>query len=183
VVKSTDCSSRGPEINTQQPHGGSQPSVMKSKCLLVCLKRATILTYIKNYHHHQILVRLKCGRKGRIISLALMDNVGEFLRKKESIYHRTHISLLGVHPRLQVNTEQRHLPSNAYCSMTSTTKLWKQPRSPGMEEWIEMWDIYIYIIIYIYIHIYYNIHLSTQEADTGTGRSRPTYIHRESYVS
>ena len=29
VVKSTDCSSRGPEFNSQQPHG-SQPSVMGS---------------------------------------------------------------------------------------------------------------------------------------------------------
>jgi hypothetical protein len=28
VGKSTDCSSRGPEFNSQQPHGGSQPSVM-----------------------------------------------------------------------------------------------------------------------------------------------------------
>jgi hypothetical protein len=28
VVKSTECSSRGPEFNSQQPHGGSQPSVM-----------------------------------------------------------------------------------------------------------------------------------------------------------
>jgi hypothetical protein len=30
VVKSTDCSSRGPEFNSQQPHGGSQPSLMGS---------------------------------------------------------------------------------------------------------------------------------------------------------
>jgi hypothetical protein len=30
VVKSTDCSSRGPEFKSQQPHGGSQPSVMGS---------------------------------------------------------------------------------------------------------------------------------------------------------
>jgi len=30
VVKSTDCSSRGPEFNSQQPHGGSQPSVTGS---------------------------------------------------------------------------------------------------------------------------------------------------------
>ena len=30
VIKSTDCSSRGPEFNSQQPHGGSQPSVMGS---------------------------------------------------------------------------------------------------------------------------------------------------------
>jgi hypothetical protein len=27
-VKSTDCSSRGPEFKSQQPHGGSQPSVI-----------------------------------------------------------------------------------------------------------------------------------------------------------
>jgi hypothetical protein len=30
VVKSTDCSFRGPEFNSQQLHGGSQPSVMRS---------------------------------------------------------------------------------------------------------------------------------------------------------
>jgi hypothetical protein len=30
VVKSTDCSSRGPEFKSQQPHGGSQPSVKGS---------------------------------------------------------------------------------------------------------------------------------------------------------
>jgi len=33
AVKSTDCSSRGPEFNSQQPHGGSQPSVMRSGAL------------------------------------------------------------------------------------------------------------------------------------------------------
>jgi hypothetical protein len=33
VVKSTGCSSRGPEFNSQQPHGGSQPSVMGSDTL------------------------------------------------------------------------------------------------------------------------------------------------------
>ena len=27
------CSSRGPEFNSQQPHGGSQPSVMRSDAL------------------------------------------------------------------------------------------------------------------------------------------------------
>jgi hypothetical protein len=26
VVKSTDCSSKGPEFKSHQPHGGSQPS-------------------------------------------------------------------------------------------------------------------------------------------------------------
>jgi hypothetical protein len=30
VAKSTGGSSRGPEFNSQQPHGGSQPSIMNS---------------------------------------------------------------------------------------------------------------------------------------------------------
>jgi hypothetical protein len=33
AVRSTGCSSRGPEFNSQQPHGGSQPSVMGSDSL------------------------------------------------------------------------------------------------------------------------------------------------------
>jgi hypothetical protein len=34
VVKSTDCSSRGPEFNSQYPHGGSQPSDDLFWCVL-----------------------------------------------------------------------------------------------------------------------------------------------------
>ena len=37
VVKRTDCSSRGPEFKSQQPHGGSQPSVMRSDALFWCV--------------------------------------------------------------------------------------------------------------------------------------------------
>jgi hypothetical protein len=33
AVKSIDCSSAGPEFKFQQPHGGSQPSVMRSETL------------------------------------------------------------------------------------------------------------------------------------------------------
>jgi len=36
-VKSTDCSSRDPEFNSQQPHGVSQPSVMGSDALFWCV--------------------------------------------------------------------------------------------------------------------------------------------------
>jgi hypothetical protein len=45
AVKSTDCSSRGPEFKSQQPHGGSQPSVMGSDALFWCLKTATVYSY------------------------------------------------------------------------------------------------------------------------------------------
>ena len=33
VVRSTDCSSKGPEFKSQQPCGSSQPSVMRSDAL------------------------------------------------------------------------------------------------------------------------------------------------------
>jgi hypothetical protein len=37
AVKSTDCSSEGPEFNSQQPHGGSQPALMRSDDLFWCV--------------------------------------------------------------------------------------------------------------------------------------------------
>ena len=33
-AKSTGCSSRGPEFSSQQPHGGSQPSIMKKNQII-----------------------------------------------------------------------------------------------------------------------------------------------------
>jgi hypothetical protein len=33
AIKSTSCSSRGPEFNSQQPHGGSHPCVIRSDSL------------------------------------------------------------------------------------------------------------------------------------------------------
>jgi hypothetical protein len=37
TVKSTGCSSRGPEFKSQQAHGGSQPSVSGSDALFWCV--------------------------------------------------------------------------------------------------------------------------------------------------
>jgi hypothetical protein len=37
AVKSIDCSSEGPEFKSQQPHGGSQPSIMRSDALFWCV--------------------------------------------------------------------------------------------------------------------------------------------------
>jgi hypothetical protein len=42
---SADCSSRGPEFNSQQPYGGSQPSVMPSSG--VYGESNSVFTYIK----------------------------------------------------------------------------------------------------------------------------------------
>jgi hypothetical protein len=37
AVKSTDCPSRGHEFKSQKPHGGSQPSLMRSDVLFWCV--------------------------------------------------------------------------------------------------------------------------------------------------
>jgi hypothetical protein len=46
---SAGCSSRGPEFNSQQPHGGSQPSVMGSDAVFWCVSKDSysVLIYIK----------------------------------------------------------------------------------------------------------------------------------------
>jgi hypothetical protein len=44
VVKSTDCSSKGPEFSSQQSYGGSQPSVTMHSSG-VCLKTAAVCSY------------------------------------------------------------------------------------------------------------------------------------------
>jgi hypothetical protein len=45
MVKNTDCSSRCPEFSSQQPHGGSPPSVMGFDALFWCLKTSAM--YLK----------------------------------------------------------------------------------------------------------------------------------------
>ena len=49
-VKSTDCSSRGPKFKSQQSHGGSQPSVMRSDALFwpAGIHRCRTFVYIIN---------------------------------------------------------------------------------------------------------------------------------------
>jgi hypothetical protein len=49
AVKSTGCSSRSPEFKSQQPHGGSQPFLMRSDTLFwgVSEDSYSILIYIK----------------------------------------------------------------------------------------------------------------------------------------
>jgi hypothetical protein len=58
AVKSTDCSCRGAEFNSQQPQGGSQPSVMGSDALfwcawgqLQCAHIYNINKYLRNKKH------------------------------------------------------------------------------------------------------------------------------------
>jgi hypothetical protein len=60
AVKSTDCSSRGPEIKSQRPHGGSQPSLMRSDALFQCVWREWHCTHI---HKINLILPLLGGKK------------------------------------------------------------------------------------------------------------------------
>jgi hypothetical protein len=53
AVKSNDCSSRGPEFNSQQPHGGWQPSVMRSDAFFLDVWRLLLCT-VYSYSIHKI---------------------------------------------------------------------------------------------------------------------------------
>jgi hypothetical protein len=54
AAKNTDCPSRGAEFNSQQPHGGSQPSVIRSDALFCCVWRQLQYTPI-----HKIVFKKK----------------------------------------------------------------------------------------------------------------------------
>jgi hypothetical protein len=70
AVKSTDCSSRGPEFNPQQPHGSSQPSVMGSKALFWRVQR-----WLQYTHMHEI--NRKMFKKNKQTNLSQTDQKRE----------------------------------------------------------------------------------------------------------
>jgi hypothetical protein len=47
-VRAPNCSSKGPEFKSQQPHGGSQPSVTRSDALFWSVWTATVYLHIIN---------------------------------------------------------------------------------------------------------------------------------------
>ena len=49
---------RGPEFNSQQPHGGSQPSAMGSDAFFCCVQREQWCTHI-----HKIIFKNKTKTK------------------------------------------------------------------------------------------------------------------------
>jgi hypothetical protein len=91
AVKSTDCSFRGSEFNFQQPHRGSQPSVMESYTLFCCVwkhlqcthihvinvylnKKIGIIPCIKSNHHRLRLVfNDNKNKNNQIFLMAVID--------------------------------------------------------------------------------------------------------------
>jgi hypothetical protein len=67
VVKSTDCSSRCPEFNSQQPHGGSQRSIMRSNAPFWCIWRQLQCTHIHKIN--KILKKEKRKKEARSFHL------------------------------------------------------------------------------------------------------------------
>ena len=55
-VRAPDCSSEGLEFKSQQPHGGSQPPVMRSDSLFWSVGRQLQCTYILKKKKEVILI-------------------------------------------------------------------------------------------------------------------------------
>jgi hypothetical protein len=58
AVKSTNCFSRGPEFNSQQPHGDSQPSVMGPNAFFWCVRREQQCTHINEINKYFLKIIL-----------------------------------------------------------------------------------------------------------------------------
>jgi hypothetical protein len=74
AVKSTDCSSRGPEFNSQQPHGGSQSICNGIQCpLLVSEDSYSVLKHIKqiNSFFFKMVLKKEVVKKKRIYYFGL----------------------------------------------------------------------------------------------------------------
>jgi hypothetical protein len=97
VVKNTDCSSRGPEFNSQQPHGGSQPSVMGSDALFWCVWRQLQCTHIHKINESlkkQNQTRKCSGHPalGRKISVSSLQNESTKWVPGQPRLHRENLS-------------------------------------------------------------------------------------------
>jgi hypothetical protein len=85
VVESNSCSSKGPELNSQKPHGGSQPSVMLSDALFWCVWGQRQCTYI-----NKCLKRKKPQLKKQVKDLSRYfskDKMWWFQRDSNSAWH------------------------------------------------------------------------------------------------
>jgi len=89
-LRDTDCSSRVPEFNSQQPHGGSQPSVMESDALFWCVWRQLQCTQII------ILKKEKTVTWGEFWQLN--STIAEALQctRHENSHHASHLQLTPV---------------------------------------------------------------------------------------
>ena len=77
----------------------------------------------------------------------LQKTLWRFLKKlKIELPYNPAIALLGIYPRDTGVLFQRGTCTPMFIAALSTTaKVWKEPKCPSMDEWIkEMWCIYIY---------------------------------------
>jgi len=82
AVKSTDCSSRGPEFNSQQPHDCSQSSVMGSDALFCCAWRQLQCTHINKINtslKNKCLKQIESNWKTSYLNCCLILGAGLLL--------------------------------------------------------------------------------------------------------
>ena len=80
----------------------------------------------------------------------LWKTVWKFLKKlKVELPYNPAILLLGISPKEMEIGYQRVICTPMFIAAVLTeVKIWKQPKCPSMDEWINMMDIYIYNYIH-----------------------------------
>ena len=73
---------------------------------------------------------------------------------KIQLPHDSAIPILGIYPEKMKTLIWKNICTPVFIAELFTlVKIWKQPKCPQTDEWIEkMWHAYIYIYIYIYIY-------------------------------
>ena len=69
------------------------------------------------------------------------------------------IPFLGIYLKKPKTLTQKDIYTPMFLAALFTiAKIWKQPKYPSIDEWINMW--YICVCIYIYIYIYTQWHIT-----------------------
>jgi hypothetical protein len=100
LVKSTDCSSGGPEFNPQQPQSGSQPSVMRSDALFWGVWRQLQCTHKTN----------KSFKKIKFLGLLPGDRILKIYFYISCVYPHMY-----AHTCYNIYVELRDLANFSYC--------------------------------------------------------------------
>ena len=125
MVKSTDCSSRGPEFKSQQPHSGSQPSVIRSDALLGCLKTATVYLDIIN----------KSLKQQQQLPPTLAIRAGGVAESQSRLYP------IVLSPDVQQMTGESHVSQHTCKYYKPDPTFWTQPAPGTAVAFLWLWPL------------------------------------------
>ena len=111
-----------------------------SKCLSSKINKQQMLARMwRKGNPHGLLMGMQTGA-------ATVKTVWRYLKKlKMKLLYDPAIPLLGIYPKKHETVIQKNISTPILiAALVTTTKIWKQPKCPSVDEWIkQLWDIYI----------------------------------------